>query len=376
MGRLAYLSLVMTRARRRDGDLLLAAAGGLWELEDLRAFRTGLVSGLRELVPSDLSSYNEIGPPPERPLIVSDPEDVVDQSVRAGMLERFTELVIGEHPLATHFLRTGETSTLRMSDFISSRKLHRLELYTVLYGPLGAERQLAFTVPSTGQLIGVTVSRRGRDFDDREVALLDGLRETVVAVHRNLHDRARLAIVTRALDVQPGGPMAIFTVEQSGAIVPAHERAERLLRHIVSDQGAFEALQSWAGVRRAHHRGDESLALALDGRPALQGRYLHGARGALDAIVLSPLPLGRSQTLSQLGLTNRQSEVLLLVWQGATNAQIALALCISEHTVRHHLEGIFRQLGVASRAAAAHLASLRLAHDHEGEMASIWDLNA
>jgi DNA-binding CsgD family transcriptional regulator len=170
--------------------------------------------------------------------------------------------------------------------------------------------------------------------------------------------------------------VAILTVEQSGAIVPAHERAERLLRMIASDQGAAETLQSWASRRRARRGGDKRLGLALDGRPALQGRYLHGARGALDAIVLSPLPLGRSQALSQLGLTNRQSEVLLLVWQGATNAQIALALCISEHTVRHHLEGIFRQLGVASRTAAAHLASLRLADDHGAEMASIWGPNA
>lgn len=366
----------MTRARRRDGDLLAASAGGLWELGDLREFRRGLVSALRELVPSDLSSYNEIGPPPERPLIVSDPEEVVDRSVREGMLERFTELIIGEHPLAAHFLRTGETSTLRMSDFISTRKLHRLELYNVIYEPLGTERQLAFTVPSTGHLIGVTVSRRGRDFEDREVALLDGLRETVVAVHRNLHDRARLAIVTRALDVQPSGPVAILTVEQSGAIVPAHERAERLLRRIAGDQSATQTLQGWASRRRARRGGNELLALALDGRPALEGRYLHGARGALDAIVLSPLPFGRSQALSQFGLTNRQCEVLLLVWEGASNAQIALALCISEHTVRHHLEGIFRQLGVGSRAAAAHLASLRFAADHEGETASIWGTDA
>ena len=362
----------MPRARRRDGDLLAATAGALWELEDLRAFRAALVSGLRALVPSDIASYNEFGPQSERPLVVSDPPEAVDDVEREATLERFGELIVEEHPLARHFLRTGETRTMRMSDFISARELHRLELYDLFYGPLGTEHQLAFTVPARGQLIGVTVNRKRPEYDEREVGLMDGLRSTVVAVHRNLHDRARLEIVTRALELQGSAPVVVLTVERSGMIVPAHDRGERLLRRIVGDEGASEALRGWAARRRCHDGSVEPLVLALEGRPALQGRYLYGAPGALDAIVLSPLPLGRAQRLSELGLTNRQSEVLLLVWEGATNAEIALALCISEHTVRHHLEGIFRALGVASRAAAAHLASVRLAAGHDSQQASIW----
>jgi DNA-binding CsgD family transcriptional regulator len=338
----------------------------------LPAFREGLVSRLRELVPCDLASYNEFGPDPEGALIVSDPQEVVDEYEREGKLGRFAELVIEEHPIAGHFLRTGETSTLRMSDFISTRNLHRLEIYDSYFGPLGTEHQLVFNVPARGQLIGVTVNRRWREYDERELALMNGLRQPVVAVHRNLHDRARLEIVTRALDAQGGGPVVVFTLEPTGTIVPAHAPAERLLWRIAGDQGASDALHGWA-ARRRHHGGEELLVLSLDGRPALQGRYLYGAPGTLDAIILSPLPLGRPQRLSELGLTNRQAEVLLLVWEGASNAEVALALCISEHTVRHHLEGIFRQLGVASRAGAAHLASLRLAADREGELASIWD---
>jgi LuxR family transcriptional regulator of csgAB operon len=53
--------------------------------------------------------------------------------------------------------------------------------------------------------------------------------------------------------------------------------------------------------------------------------------------------------------------VLHLLARGDTNADIAAALTISEHTVRHHLEEIYRRLGVRSRVAAAHAAARALA---------------
>jgi len=51
-------------------------------------------------------------------------------------------------------------------------------------------------------------------------------------------------------------------------------------------------------------------------------------------------------------LTARQREVLSLLRSGRSNAEIARALGISEHTVRKHLERIYRALGVRSRAEA------------------------
>jgi DNA-binding NarL/FixJ family response regulator len=80
----------------------------------------------------------------------------------------------------------------------------------------------------------------------------------------------------------------------------------------------------------------------------------------LDAITLQRTALDVGATLRALGLTRRQAGVLEMVWKGATNAEVALALCISEHTVRHHLEEIYRRLGVSSRAAATHLVTQTL----------------
>ena len=52
------------------------------------------------------------------------------------------------------------------------------------------------------------------------------------------------------------------------------------------------------------------------------------------------------------GLTAREIQVLVLVATGKTNREIAMALVVSEHTVRRHLQNIFAKLGVSSRAAA------------------------
>ena len=48
-------------------------------------------------------------------------------------------------------------------------------------------------------------------------------------------------------------------------------------------------------------------------------------------------------------LTRREGDVLVLLRQGRTNAQIALTLQIGVETVRSHARSIFRKLGIASR---------------------------
>jgi DNA-binding NarL/FixJ family response regulator len=53
------------------------------------------------------------------------------------------------------------------------------------------------------------------------------------------------------------------------------------------------------------------------------------------------------------GLTPREAEVLDLLAEGATNAEIARALVISPKTVDHHVSAVLGKLGVASRREAA-----------------------
>jgi DNA-binding NarL/FixJ family response regulator len=53
------------------------------------------------------------------------------------------------------------------------------------------------------------------------------------------------------------------------------------------------------------------------------------------------------------GLSPREVEVLGLVAEGCSNAQIARRLVISRRTAEHHVQHIYTKIGVSSRAAAA-----------------------
>ncbi len=57
------------------------------------------------------------------------------------------------------------------------------------------------------------------------------------------------------------------------------------------------------------------------------------------------------------GLTARQAEVLELLSEGLTNAEIAERLVVSERTAEHHVAAVLRKLGVSDRREAAARAS-------------------
>jgi DNA-binding NarL/FixJ family response regulator len=67
-------------------------------------------------------------------------------------------------------------------------------------------------------------------------------------------------------------------------------------------------------------------------------------RPAFDAIGEDESPL----------LTPREIEVLAAIGNGSSNKAVARRLGISQHTVKFHVESLFRKLGAASRAEAVH----------------------
>lgn len=76
----------------------------------------------------------------------------------------------------------------------------------------------------------------------------------------------------------------------------------------------------------------------------------------------------RRQRESSPGLTSREWQVLELVAQGASNAEVAAALVTSVATVRKHREHIFDRSGVRTRSAAvARLMPTRAAESEQRE---------
>ena len=100
-------------------------------------------------------------------------------------------------------------------------------------------------------------------------------------------------------------------------------------------------------------------------RPALapeqaEWRLLADARtGVLDADAVGAVlaAAGHAAVVPRrelpAGLSAREVEVLGLVSEGCSNAQIAERLVISRRTAEHHVQHIYTKIGVSSRAAAA-----------------------
>ena len=61
----------------------------------------------------------------------------------------------------------------------------------------------------------------------------------------------------------------------------------------------------------------------------------------------------RPAEVGEAPLSERELEVLRLVAEGRTDAEIARLLVLSTHTVHRHVANIRARLGVPSRAAAA-----------------------
>ena len=100
------------------------------------------------------------------------------------------------------------------------------------------------------------------------------------------------------------------------------------------------------------------------GEAAWEEAHGHGRTMRLDEAIEYALSVEKSSTttLSSTaeqhpgGLTSREVEVLGLVAEGLTNAQVARELFLSPRTVETHLTSIYHKLGVNSRAAATRFA--------------------
>src|SRR6266702_1955098 len=140
--------------------------------------------------------------------------------------------------------------------------------------------------------------------------------------------------------------------------------------------GATEALREGMGtlippVYRAEYESSIAAARAELGRKTFDAAWAEGRTMTLDQVLASLELSSLAETASVTSapavkpppqptypndLTAREVEVLRLVAQGLTNAQIAGQLVISIHTANNHLRSILGKLGVTTRSAATHFA--------------------
>lgn len=340
----------MTTLSASDLRAALDLIGEAHSFEDLDSFRVGILPGLGQLVPSDLVGYNEVDPGNGDALVVLHPELAIETGEALSRLAH-------QHPLISLQVNHGDERTYKISDFLSRRQFHSLELYDELYRRIGAEDQIAFGLPGP-TVIGIAMNRGRRDFSERDRALLDLLRPHLAQAHRRIVDRTWMSALVAALEhgLERDGT-GVVVLDRSGGIAAA-------------SGAAFELLDAYfPGERRA------ALPVAIrdwleGGGPERDPLRLGAERGWLTVRIAPPgtcdapmlvLEEERAMTPDSLrrlgrGLTRRQAEILCLLVGGREVAEIATALFISPATVRKHCEHIYERLGVHSRAAAVAVA--------------------
>ncbi|MGI8571215.1 MAG: response regulator transcription factor [Solirubrobacteraceae bacterium] len=82
----------------------------------------------------------------------------------------------------------------------------------------------------------------------------------------------------------------------------------------------------------------------------------HAIHLASRGLQLQLLPVSPDAQVTEPLLTPREGDVLVLLRQNSSNAQIALTLGIGVETVRSHARSIYRKLGVSSRRTLLALA--------------------
>jgi DNA-binding NarL/FixJ family response regulator len=176
-------------------------------------------------------------------------------------------------------------------------------------------------------------------------------------------------------DIVSRGLQALVDDDPNLRLVAADIAPDRLTGTLASQAPEvallnFGSLSSPAELRALHARFPEVRLLVLANNPTTaEARQMLGfgataclaksteARDVLHAIYLASrglqvLPPADDQDVEPTGptpLTAREGDVLELLRDGSSNAEIAAALHVGVETVRTHARNIYRKLGVSSR---------------------------
>jgi DNA-binding NarL/FixJ family response regulator len=142
--------------------------------------------------------------------------------------------------------------------------------------------------------------------------------------------------------LMPGGIDGIETTRRLKRLLPQVQII--ILSGYADDARVIGALRAGAITYVEKDSQPEQLLEAVRG--AVQGKAI------FEPTLMQRILQAQTMKSSDV-LTERESEVLRLLAEGLTNAEIAVRLSVSEETVKTHVAGILRKLGLAHRTQAA-----------------------
>jgi DNA-binding CsgD family transcriptional regulator len=249
------------------------------------------------------------------------------------LLEGYEDLPEAVQPMVSLYLARGQTA-------LAAARLHRR------LNQIGRDNLVA--VPLLAQLVNVQLAQG----DVGGAATTAGTIEQIARQSGHERARAEAELSLGSVNVATGDPDAAVHLE----------RAIEL----------FTGLRMRVGAARAHlllarSLGAEHQERAVEeARQALTSFERLGATRDADAAAgfLRELGVGgRTGPKLLAGLSKREVEVLRLLGEGLTNAEIAARLYISTKTVATHVGNIFAKLLLRNRAEAAAYAQRHLTED-------------
>jgi DNA-binding CsgD family transcriptional regulator len=347
------------RLRQRDLHSLLGFLRQTYAVQGLDTFRTHLVNGLQQLVPSEITAYNEVNLRTQRNEVVYDRPEAM--TLPDG--ERIFDRYIPEHPLIEYSKRRRGHGAVKISDFLSASQFHRLGLYSEFFRLIGVEDQMVMSLPSARPVvIGIALNRSRRNFSERDRLLLNLAYPHLLQAYRNAEAWTRtIGHLNLIKDALYESSAAVIVLSNAGRVQTMTPEASRLLGKYLGGGTSRRAslpdvLQRW--IARQKMQLTDSSDVPPSQEP-LVGQYNGGRLCARlfhdqsQSVVLLEESPSTPERLDGFGLTRREREVLVWVSRGKTNRDISAILGTSPRTVQKHVEHIFQKLGVETRTAAA-----------------------
>lgn len=296
--------------------------------------RRSALEELVRLVPCDLSSWNRIA-------LASGAIEHEASPAEAEPYQAFEHFApsASRHPLLyPHAVRPRPA--VRLSDAVEPRLLHRSELYGELLQCSGAEYGISIAVrPRAGEAVVFALGRHERQFSERDRDVLDVTRP---AVERALEAADARQLLLRALSSDPPPGTAVVLLDDYGEIEASIPDADRwLAEHFGAPAHPGwlpEPVCSWLALPPR-----PPLVSSREGR-RLTVRLLPGEPHAL--VLEEEVETFRAGALQQLGLTEREREVLGAARALGAEAELAEQLFLSLHAVHERLERLEEKLGV------------------------------
>jgi DNA-binding NarL/FixJ family response regulator len=145
-------------------------------------------------------------------------------------------------------------------------------------------------------------------------------------------------------------PPDIVLIDRGSTAAAAVEAVERARRELLGARIVVIFSESENDPYRIFRAGADALVARSEAAATLAVAVRAVAAGQLS------VPLSLRDLVEPPTLTHREKQVLRLMADGLTNAQIGRRLYLAESTVKTHLSNAFKRLGVRSR----HEASARL----------------